>query len=261
VLGCAQRSVRRLGVAEVPLIDGVAGRHFVDQRRALRLRLGAIDHGGQQRIVDHHGFGSVLGLRQALRDHHHDRIADITDLAGGERRMRGHLHRRAILGVDYPAADQIADLVGGKLRAGEHREHARARERGFRIDALDGRMRMWRAHEHRMGLPGAVDVIGVMAVPRDETLILLAADRRTDSGRTHDKPPLRTLAAGLSPSLTLSFDLLPLTGLPPWPWHLLRSPSRCCGSRYSGRCCLPAHGEWCARRGRCPCGSRYRPRT
>src|SRR5207344_3082636 len=101
---------------------------------------------------------------------------------------------RAILGVDHPAADQIADLVCGKLRAGEHREHARACVRGFGIDALDGGVRVRRAHEHRVGLSGAAHVIGVVAVPRDETLVFLAADRRTDSGRAHNKPPCGAVA-------------------------------------------------------------------
>ena len=115
VLGRLERGVDRFGVAEVPLIDGVVRRDLVDLRRALLLRRGGIGDRRQHRVIDFDLLGGVARLRQRLGDHDRDRIADMAGLAVGERRMRRHLHRRAVLGMDHPAADQIADLVGGKL--------------------------------------------------------------------------------------------------------------------------------------------------
>ena len=87
--------------------------------------------------------------------------------------------------MDHPAADETADLVGGKLGAGEHREHARHRGGGLVIDALDLGVRVRRTQETGVRLARAVDVGGVVALAGDETLILLAANRRTDAGRAH----------------------------------------------------------------------------
>ena len=64
-------------------------------------------------------------------------VADIADDVVGERRMGAHLHRRAVLGMDHPAADQIADLVLGELRAGEHADDAGHRLGLGDVDRLD----------------------------------------------------------------------------------------------------------------------------
>ncbi len=112
VLGVGESGLGRLGVAEVPLVDRVVGDVGMDLRRALGLRLGRIDDRGQHLVVDLDLLGRVLALPDRLGDHHGDGIADAVDLRGRQRRMRRHLHRRAVLGMDHPAADQVADLVG-----------------------------------------------------------------------------------------------------------------------------------------------------
>ena len=48
-------------------------------------------------------------------------------LSGCQRRMRRHLHRRAVFGMDHPAANQIADFVAGQFGAGEHGDDTRHR--------------------------------------------------------------------------------------------------------------------------------------
>src|SRR5205823_12924804 len=130
-----------------------------------------------------------------------------------------HLHLRAVLGRDHPAANQVADLVGGKLDAGEHRKHARHRRGSLGFDALDPGMGVGRAQEIGVALARTIDVIGVMALARHEALILFAADRRADSRRIHGdlllgaRAPLKFAAAGV-----LS-----------WPWRRPRWPSQCYG--------------------------------
>ena len=51
-------------------------------------------------------------------------VADIAHLALRQRRMGAGLHRRAVLRMDHPAADQAADLVGGDVVAGQDRDDA-----------------------------------------------------------------------------------------------------------------------------------------
>ena len=105
-------------------------------------------------------------------------VADIAHLALRQRRMRAGPHRRTVLVVDHPAADQAADLVGRKIIAGE----SMARTPGIfsaplrGIDRLERRMGMRRAHEIGVALARTVDVVGVAALAGDEALVFLAAD-------------------------------------------------------------------------------------
>ncbi len=221
MLGGGKGRVRRLGVAKMPLIDRVAGDVGVNLRRVFGLRLGRIDHGGEHLVVDFDFLGSVAALRHCLGDHHRDRVADAIDLAGRERRMRRHLHRRAVLGMDHPAADQIADLVGGEIGAGEHVNHARHFLGRSNVDALDLGVGMRRAHEHGAGLARPHHVIGVLSVAGDKSEVFLAAHRRADPGRAH---------GGLLPLnfFTLRYVAIrrPDAVRRPWPcsWPPRRSP-------------------------------------
>ena len=86
----------------------------MDLRRALPSRFGRIDHGWQNLVVDEHFFGRILGLRQRLGDHDRDRIAHVAGLADGERRVRRHLHRRAIFRQHGPTANQATELALGE---------------------------------------------------------------------------------------------------------------------------------------------------
>ena len=113
-----ERRFDRLRVADVPLVDGVARRNGVDLQRPLRLRIGDIANRRQHLVIDFHLLGGILGLGQRLGHDHSDGIADVIGLPVGERWMRRHLHLRSVLGCDHPPADEIADLVGGKLGSG-----------------------------------------------------------------------------------------------------------------------------------------------
>ena len=130
VVGGLERGFRRALLAEVPLVDRVVRRDVMDQRRASRLRLGGIGNSGQHLIIDLDVLGRVLGLVERLGDHHGDRVAHMVRLVGRDRRMRRHLHRRAVLRGDGPAANQVADLVVGQFLAGQDRDHARHALRG-----------------------------------------------------------------------------------------------------------------------------------
>src|SRR5690606_27865044 len=127
-------------------------------------------------------------------------------------------------GVDHPAADQVADLIGGEIRTGEHRQDTGHRRRCLGIDAHDARMRMRRAQETGMRLPRTADVIGVAAPAGDETLVFFTADRRPDAGTGHgvsSSPPLgNRIVTRCPPTPPPAACCRPV----PWPWPRPRSP-------------------------------------
>src|SRR5262245_10362775 len=90
--------------------------------------------------------------------------------------------------MDHPAADEMADLVGSEIGAGEHVDAGAPAHRA-RVDALDFGVRVRRADEERMALARAVEVVGVMATSGDEPDVFLAAHRGADPGRAHGVLP------------------------------------------------------------------------
>src|SRR3954463_8736707 len=113
------------------------------------------------------------------------RVASVVRCAVRKRRMRRHLHLRAILGRDHPAANEVPDLVARKRFAGEDGKHARHFGRGGTVDRLDTGMGMGRAKEIGVALARTIHVVGVVTLARNEALVLFAAHRRTDSGCAH----------------------------------------------------------------------------
>ena len=185
-----ERGIYRRRVTEMPLIDGVVRRNFVNLRRSGTLCLRRINDGGQFAIVDIDLFAGIAGLCQRLGDHHRHRIADMADLTAGQRRMRRHFHRRAVLGMDHPATDQIADLVGCELGAVQNGEHARHARSLLAVDRFDGGVRVRRANEVSVSLARPIDVVGVVTLAGNETLVFLAAHRGANPGCGHAVLPL-----------------------------------------------------------------------
>src|SRR5207245_6379326 len=112
-------------------------------------------------------------------------VADIAHLIDRERRPGAHLHRRAVLGVDHPAADKIADPVGLELLAGQHANDAGHRLRLLHVDLLDLGMRVRAAHEHGMLHAGNHHVVDIAAAAGDEPLVFLARHASADTFDTH----------------------------------------------------------------------------
>ena len=217
VRGRLEGRIGRRLIAEVPVVDGVAWGDLVDLRRALALRLGrdrpppAVPRNRPSTVS-----AASLAWRQVSAITTATGIADIAGLAGGERRMRRHLHRRAVLGMDHPAADQVADLVGRKIRAGQHRDHARHRAAALRCRSLrSSHARAASGRNTRRPGPGRRDIVGVMALAGDETLIFLAAHRGADSGRSSWRsPPIREVVADDPPTWLPSMSRLAIALAP-----------------------------------------------
>ena len=103
----------------------------------------------------------------------------------------------AVLGVDHPAADQIADLVVDDLLAGQHGDHARHLLAGGGVDALDLGVGVRAADELRIGHAVQADVVDVAALAGDETLVFLAQRRGRRCLHSHDRSPCRSVVAPL----------------------------------------------------------------
>ena len=67
--------------------DDVAGA-FMDRRRRGAHRRFGVDHGGPRLVLDPNQLGRVGGLVRIGSDHRRDRLADVADLAPGERPLR-----------------------------------------------------------------------------------------------------------------------------------------------------------------------------
>ena len=179
--GLGERRVGGGFLADLPVIDQVAGRVVVDLGRAVCQGLLGIGDGGQHLIVHLDRFGGDPGQRLGLGDHHGGGVADIAHLFSGQRRPSAHVHRAAILRRDGPSADDVADAVAGQLVAVEHVDDPLHRQGRAFVDALDLRMGMGRADKGGVGLVLAAHIIGIFALAGDEPLVFLALDARTNS--------------------------------------------------------------------------------
>ena len=183
--GCLDRRVGGLGIADLPVEDQVVLGLRVKLRGALLQRLHGVDHRLQFLVGDLDRFRRVARLALGFRHDDDDGVADIANLVDGQRRPCAHLHRRAILGVDHPAADEVADAVGLQFLAGQHADDAGHALCLLDVDLLDLRMRVRTAHEHRVLHAGNHHVVDIAAGTGDESLVFLARYARANAFDTH----------------------------------------------------------------------------
>ena len=187
--GGLDRGVGGGGVADRPVIDQIAVGFRMQLRRAGLERLRGV---GDRRLLgvgDGDGLGRVARLALGLGHHDHHRVADIADPVDRQRRPGAHLHRRAVLGMDHPAADQIADAVRLELAAGQHADDARHAFRRLDVDPDDVGMRMRAAHEHCVLHAGHHHVVDIAAGAGDEALVFLARNACADAFDSHGSSP------------------------------------------------------------------------
>ena len=182
-LGDVRRLGERLrdlvGIA-IEIVERDIVRHVVIKLRRARLRSVARPrHSGQRLDIDFDGFGGVLRLHRRFGDHHRDRIADEAHLVGHQREALRLLHLAPVAVLERHRA--FHRPVGGKIRAGIDRQHARHCLRGAGVDPLDDPVPVTAAHEHRMGLAGHVEIVGVAALPLHQDRVLGAAHRLADA--------------------------------------------------------------------------------
>ena len=110
-----ERRVDLGGVAIVIVERDVVGDVVVELRRAGFGRFRGIGHGGQRLDVEFDGFRRVARLRQRLRDHEGDGIADKAHLVGRQRHAVGLQQRRAVAALQRQAAGEGAVAGGGEI--------------------------------------------------------------------------------------------------------------------------------------------------
>ena len=173
-------------IADGPVVDHVAGRFRMQLRRARLNRIAHVGDGGQFLVVDATASAASRAWLLRLGDHDRDRLADEAHGLRRHRRPRAHLHRRAVLGMDHPAADQIADLVLDQFLAGQHTDHAGHLERRRGVDRHHLGMGVRAADERGIGHAVQADVVDITALAGDEALVFLAQRAGANAFDTHD---------------------------------------------------------------------------
>ena len=186
--GARERRFRRLRVAELRIDEDVVFDFVPERRRAGPHRVFRMQHEWQFLVAHLHRFGGIRRLRLGFRHHHGDRLADMARSVRGQQQMRADENRAAArrgeLHVEFGLRHRIVrnglEIVGYAIGAGEHPKHARHRVGPRRIDGDDARMRIGRAHHHRISLPVEREVVGKAALAGDEPRVLLARQRLAD---------------------------------------------------------------------------------
>ena len=199
---------RRLAVAALDLEDQVGAELLVQDRR---VGIEAARDGGDRRqgiVVDRDRLGAVDRAVAVLGDHGGDHVADMVDLAGGERRAQHFVHRPSVGERHRVDAGQRPEPSRLPVGGGEHPEHPRQRRRRA-IDAADAGMGVGRAHEGDMRRAGGLDIVDEPTAPLEELVVLAAPQPLSDihfrvpyspgsiTGRAEPgvKPPLAAAAA------------------------------------------------------------------
>ena len=125
ICGLAEGFIGGVLVADFPIVDDVARRFGMQLRRTRRYR--GTNVGGRREffVIDDDRLGGVLRLILGLGGNHCDSLSDEAHRFRGHCRPCAHFHRCAVLGVDSPAADQVADLVVHDLLTRQHCDDAR----------------------------------------------------------------------------------------------------------------------------------------
>ena len=131
---------------------------------------------GQRLPVDDDRLGGVLGALDGIRDHEGDRIADVAHLV----RLQHPIGRDLDPGAGHEAqARQMAEPGG--IGAGEHQRDPRHGAGLRQIGDAKARMRVRRAHHHRMEQSGRRIVGHITAGAAHQRIVLQPPDRLPDA--------------------------------------------------------------------------------
>ena len=152
----------RLGVAVVIIECDIARHIVVELRCAVACGFLCRNHRGQGLDVDHDCLRRVFRLRQRLRNHAGNRIADVTHAIRRQRIAPRFLQWRPVAIIQ--AHKTFERTVVFQIGAGIDREHAGHPRSRLGIDAADDAVRIAAANHDAIGLPGKTDIIGVASV-------------------------------------------------------------------------------------------------
>ena len=165
-----------VAAADAPLEHAVGVVVVVHGRRRVLERRLRIDDDGQRVVLDDHLLGGVDHGVLVPADDRGDALADVADLAAGERPVVGHAHVDAgRLPEEHARRRHVGDVL-----AREHRLDVLALERGGGVDRHDAGVRLGGAHEGHVELAGHDHVVHVGGPAGDQARVLLALERLPD---------------------------------------------------------------------------------
>ena len=191
VRGARECGVRRGGVAGLGLDGDIRRARIPHGDCASRDGVRRRDDRRQRLPVDDDPLGAVARGERRLGDDHRDGLADEANAIDGQRKGLRDVERRAVGALERhfvwirrhrPMRHRL-EPVRDEIRARQHGEHTRARQRGRRIDAHDARMRVRRADHRRVRLAGKVDVVRVTPGAGDQARIFPTTYRLADAFR------------------------------------------------------------------------------
>ena len=180
-MGCSGKRGVHLGFVAQSPFEAMVIRGGIVQLRAFG-GVAHIDHCGQHVVIHDHCLGGVLGLLEAVGNHHGNLVTDVARLAQRQHRVRWLFHGAAVGVVDQPAAGQSAHLAFEVLADKDFDDAGHLFCRAD-VNAFDGGVRMRAAHEDGVALRLHRDVIGVVARTGQETVVLFAAQGFADVGK------------------------------------------------------------------------------
>jgi hypothetical protein len=172
-------------------IDAEIARHVLPEEGRARLhRVEHMRHRGKRLPIDLDQLGRVLRMVDRVGNHHRHRLADEARLVGRHRVIGGgdrgrhpqthhHVGRPDHAGIVRDGLQSIRDVVG----AGQDSDRAGRARRLGRVNRADARVRMRRAHQHRMYEVRESQVVAIAPLALKEAHILLAANRLPNAVR------------------------------------------------------------------------------
>ena len=177
MVGPGQRRLDAGFVALVPVVDQIVGDVVVEKRGVVRRRMLGMDGGGQFLIVHGDPFGGVARLGRRPGNDKRHRMADIAHPVFRQNAVGRVRALRAVPVLDRNHAGQVAQTVGGHVRAGQDADHARRRHGVRGIDAENAGVGVRRAQDMGPGLAVDRGIVGIGACAGHQHPIL-------DSGRS-----------------------------------------------------------------------------
>jgi hypothetical protein len=139
-----------------------------------------VDDSGEVLVVDLDQAERLLGRARVGGQHDRHPVADVVDLADGERRVVGDLD---VLG-DRPAAGQPDRELARQVHAGENRDHPRQRAGGPGVDPADTGVGERAAQHRHVERARRRDVVGPGGPAGDQRGVLAAGHALPDEGRS-----------------------------------------------------------------------------
>ena len=140
-----------------------------------------INHHRQRFVFHLDQFGRITRLRERLGNHERDPVADVTDSIRHQDRLPGAVALGGAEILRHRMGGERTQMLGHRIGAGQHAEHARCGLGLGGVDALDLGVGVRGEHRDAVAHPGQADVVDVITLAQQEALILDAPYRLPDA--------------------------------------------------------------------------------